>query len=253
MPSFYDLEAFDARCMTPYFGMGPPPPPRTAGVSTPPPSARGVPSSADLSYFTPNLFGGGGSSGGGGGGRSGGSTSSKTLQHRDTPYPFNAALFSPSQASALFQASSFGLEPHHHGGGGSGVGGAHGGAHHAAGFSWFPPEMGVSSASPLKFGSASVESSAAVAHHQHQSSMMGYHHHNGARGGAPGGGSGGGSMAPMLHDMGFNGALMFGAAAAHNAAAAGFDAYYPFAAGGHGSAAASFGMGSLGFPMHNIR
>lgn len=67
----------DGRCVTPFIGLGSLSPSRTM-----PPES--------LSYFAPpNLFGNTGRT----------LQSAKTLQHRDTPLPLNAALFSPSRAA----------------------------------------------------------------------------------------------------------------------------------------------------------
>jgi len=256
VPYELDPVMFDARCMTPYFSM--------TAQSTSPPTSRNI-ASDSLAYFPSNLFGGSVS-----GRVPSSSSAAKTLQHRDTPNPFNTSLFSPSsraaaQSAALFQPAPPGFTLDHHGHMTPSAAHHSSGAGSMHGFGYiFPPDIGGSSSqrmSPIKFGSGSDATSAlhhhantaAVQHaaHQHQNAAASmYHNNRAAAGQLPLGAhlSHGSHLPPgahMLHDMGFNSALMLG----HQHP--GFDAYNPFT-GTHGHPA-SFGMGTLNFPMHNIR
>jgi len=235
----YDLDPamFDSRCMTPYFGLG-------GGVSPNRGSLQGVqPSAADsLSYFSANIFGGAG--------RPLSNAAAKTLQHhRDAANPFNP--FSPAgraTANGLgglnFQPGTpgFGMEAHMAAAAATPMMPPHAPSAPGFGFgSLFADVGGVaanmadqhSTISPIKF-----------AHHS-ASAQDPLHHQPSAYGGR---------TQHMLHDMGFN-ALLGGHHQHHGGAfdaraAAISSAMGPPFAGHH--AAASFGMGALNFPMHNL-
>jgi len=233
----YDLDPsmFDSRCMTPYFGLG-------GGVSPNRSSLQGVqPSAADsLSYFSTNIFGGAG--------RPLSNAAAKTLQHhRDAANPFSP--FSPAGRATANGLGGLTFQPGTHGFGME----AHMAAAAAApmmphtpsapgfGFgSLFADVGGVpnmtdqhSTISPIKFP-------------HHGASAQDPLHHQPA--------TYGGRAQHMLHDMGFN-ALLGGHHQHHSGtfdarAAAISSAMGPPFAGHH--AAASFGMGALNFPMHNL-
>jgi len=235
--SVYDLDPsmFDSRCMTPYFGLG-------GGVSPNRGSLQGVqPSAADsLSYFSTNIFGGAG--------RPLSNAAAKTLQHhRDAANPFSP--FSPAGRATANGLGGLNFQPGTHGFGME----AHMAAAAAApmmphtpsapgfGFSSLFADVGGvanmtdqhSTISPIKFPHHTVSAQDPL-HHQPAAYGSRAQH--------------------MLHDMGFN-ALLGGHHQHHSGA---FDARAaaissamgpPFA--GH-PAAASFGMGALNFPMHNL-
>ena len=242
--SVYDLDAagmFDSRCMTPYFGL-------TGGVS---PNrgalqAAGASASDSLSYFPSNFFGNAGRPL---------TNAAKTLQHRHDSNPFNP--FSPAGRAAANGLSGLNFQS---GPAGFGMDAAHmanpmmSHTPSAHGFSPFGSLFDVSGVSmpdqrealtglsPIKFGHHGTNSATGISqdslHHQQSAGSFAY---------------GGRAAQHMLHD--FN-ALLGG----HHQHHAGFDARTAAAAisgamgppfTGH-HAAASFGMGALNFPMHNL-
>jgi len=231
--SMYDLDPtmFDSRCMTPYFGLG-------GGVSP----NRGVqPSAADsLSYFSSNIFGGAG--------RPLSNATAKTLQHhRDAANPFNP--FSPAGRATANGLGGLNFQP--------GTPGFGMEAHMAAAAA-APMMPHTPSAAGFGFGSlfADVSGVANMADQHNSISPIKFAHHSASAQDAlhhqP---AAYGSRAQhMLHDMGFN--ALLGSHHQHHGgafdprAAAISNAMGPPFAGHH--AAASFGMGALNFPMHNL-
>jgi len=233
----YDLDPsmFDSRCMTPYFGLG-------GGVSPNRGSLQGVqPSAADsLSYFSTNIFGGAG--------RPLSNAAAKTLQHhRDTANPFSP--FSPAGRATANGLGGLNFQPGTHG---------FGMEAHMAAAAAAPMMPHTPSAPGFGFGSlfADVGGVANMTDQHSTISPIKFPHH-GASAQDPlhhQPAAYGGRAQHMLHDMGFN-ALLGGHHQHHSGA---FDARAaaissamgpPFA--GHHSAA-SFGMGALNFPMHNL-
>jgi len=242
----YDIDTtgmFDSRCMTPYFGL-------TGGVS---PNrgalqAAGASASDSLSYFPSNFFGNPGRPL---------TNPAKTLQHRHDSNPFNP--FSPAGRAAAnglgglnFQsgAAGFGMDTAHmanpmmsHTPSAHGFG-AFGSLFDVGGVSMPDQREALTGLSPIKFGHHGTNSASGLSqdslHHQQSTGSLAY----GGRAAA---------AQHMLHD--FN-ALLGG----HHQHHAGFDARTAAAAisgamgppfTGH-HAAASFGMGALNFPMHNL-
>lgn len=212
--------------MTPYFGL-------PGGVS--PGSRSGLqPGSVapdSLSnYFPANLFGGPA-------GRQL-SNAAKTLQHHRDTNPFN-----PFGSSRAFQGGppAFNMDAHM----AATPMMPHAASAHGFGFgSLFGDVSGMpslsdqhSSISPIKFG-----------HHSSQDSLQ---QQQQAAAAAAAAAAYNGRAQHMFHDM----SLMLGSHHQHAGAAAAFDPRTIGSAMGppfHGHPAASFGMGTLNFPMHNI-
>ena len=233
----YDLDpsVFDSRCMTPYFGLG-------GGVSPNRGCLQGVqPSAADsLSYFSTNIFGGAG--------RPLSNAAAKTLQHhRDAANPFSP--FSPAGRATVNGLGSLNFQPGTHG---------FGMEAHMAAAAAAPMMPHTASAPGFGFGSlfADVGGVANMTDQHSTISPIKFPHH-GASAQDPlhhQPAAYGGRAQHMLHDMGFN-ALLGGhhqhpGGAFDARAAAISSAMGPPFAGHH--AAASFGMGALNFPMHNL-
>ena len=232
--SMYDLDPamFDSRCMTPYFGLG-------GGMS---PNRGGVqPSAADsLGYFSTNIFGGAG--------RPLSNAAAKTLQHhREAANPFNP--FSPAGRATANSLGGLNFQP---GAAGFGM------EAHMAAAAAAPMMPHTPSAPGFGFGSlfADVGGVANMADQHSSISPIKFPHHSAsAQDPLHHQPAAYGSRAQhMLHDMGFN--ALLGSHHQHHGgafdarAAAISNAMGPPFAGHH--AAASFGMGALNFPMHNL-
>lgn len=235
-PSAYDVDSnmFENRSVTPYFGLGNISP----NMNLPPDG---------LAYV--NFFSNTGRPL---------SSAAKTLHHRDPPapmtHPFNSSLFSPSRTQnglGLNFQTGFGMDhmssthitssqmiiPH------SGPISAH-----MHGFGFFPDISGsmvqrdaLNNMPSMKFGPGAILPSQGTVepsplHHPQTAGSAMYNN----RGQLP---------SHMLHDMGFNALLGHQHAAFDARSISGGMVHPPFGSHSH---AASFGMGPLNFPVHNL-